>query len=309
MVSIVIPAYNRPDLLEITLESVKKQTLTDYEIIIIDDCSKDDKIKNIAMKYSCNYIKNETNLGAQISRNKGIHKAKYNYIAFLDSDDIWSDQNKLLSQYNLLSSNKYISLVFTRLEYINKDGAVQNIQNCEHDIEVTSFRKEILKKDFIGTYSSVMVRKEDIEKVGMCSTELPARQDWDLWIKLSELGSAYKFNTIITQYRIHDEQISSNYDNKFIGYMEVLKKNYSKYKEEKITSILIVHFFKILLGIQLYELTPIYKQQLKDLDYITYKRANILFTSFMFAAKVPAFKRLLFKRLSKTYLFKGIRKP
>ncbi len=309
MVSIVIPAYNRPDLLEITLESVKDQTLTGYEIIVIDDCSQNDQIKNIAMKYSCKYIKNETNLGAQISRNKGIDEAKYNYIAFLDSDDIWSDKNKLLLQYNLLSKNKHLSLVFTKLEYINKAGFVQNIQQGTTDIEITSFKKDILTKDFIGTYSSVMIRKADIKSVGMCSTELPARQDWDLWIKLSELGNAYKLNTVITQYRIHDEQISSNYDNKFIGYMEVLKKNHSKYKEEKISSALVIHFFKILLGIQLYNLTPTYKKQLKELDKTTYIKANILFKVFMLSTKIPMLREVLFKRLSKTYLFKGIVKP
>jgi len=306
MVSVIIPAYNRPDLLDITLTSVKQQTLTEYEIIIIDDCSQDNKIRDIANKYSCTYIKNKTNLGAQVSRNIGIQKAKFDYIAFLDSDDIWNDKNKLSVQHNLLVNNKSVSLVFTRLEYINITGLVQNTQKGINDIEMYSFKKEILRKDFIGTYSSVMVRKKDILKVGMCSTELPARQDWDLWIKLSALGSAYKFNTITTQYRIHDEQISSNFNNKFIGYIAVLKKNYPYYKEEKVMLSLMLHFVKILFGIKFYKLTPIYKNELQELDKTTYKRANVLFKSVMLIIKIPVFKQLFFKKLSKTYLFKGI---
>ena len=247
MVSIIIPVYNRGDLLEKTLSSIKFQEGIDFEIIVVDDNSTEENIENITNKYGALYLKNIGNLGAQKSRNKGVEFSKYEYIAFLDSDDLWVSQNKLLLQYNILNERKDISIVFTTLEYIDGLGNITSRQEDQCDIDFNNFIRKILRKDIIGTYSSVMMRKKDFMKAGMCNTDLPARQDWDLWIRLSILGNAYKLADCITQYRIHENQISSAYSKKIDGFAQLLinhKKLFFSNGEMKSYHI---HLFKLVL--------------------------------------------------------------
>ena len=90
-ISIIIPTFNRAHLLERTINSVLKQTYTDFEIIIIDDASQDNT-KDIVQRFknkNIKYLRQNENKGAPAARNRGIQEAKGRYIAFLDSDDEW----------------------------------------------------------------------------------------------------------------------------------------------------------------------------------------------------------------------------
>lgn len=304
-VSIVIPAYDRADLLELTLKSIIKQKGIKYEIIVINDNSNTDDIFNICKKFNTVYHKNERNLGAQVSRNKGVDLAKYNYIAFIDSDDLWESDDKLLEQVQILKNQPKISIVFTSLKYIDINGKQfeKNITQVDNNLINKKFANIILAKDIIGTYSSVMVRKEDFIKCGKCNENLPARQDWDLWIRLSKIGNAFILDNIFTLYRIHDNQISSGINRKLDGFSQLLINHKEFFFNMNLRSTYYYHLSKLIL------LKKISRIESKNYD-IVYERnkfmANIISIIIHVLIYIPVTKNLLTKKLSSTYLFKGL---
>lgn len=305
MISIIIPAYDRVDLLRKTLESISKQIKINYEIIVIDDNSISNEIFNVCNEFDTKYYKNETNLGAQVSRNKGVELAKFEYISFIDSDDLWESEDKLLEQYKILKENNNISIVFTSLKYIDINGnnIEKDIQNLSNQDLNNNFSQMILKKDIIGTYSSVMIRKIDFLKCGKCNVNLPARQDWDLWIRLSKIGNAHLLNNIYTLYRIHDNQISSGIKRKLDGFSQLLlnHKNYFFNQDLKITFY--SHLFKLIL---LKKFSKI-ESEYFILTHNNNKFISILFSNFIdLLINIPITRKLIIKKLSNTYLFKGL---
>lgn len=111
--TVIIPTYNRADLIEVSINSVLQQTFNDYEIIVIDDASQDDTQK-VVSKFSDNriqYIKNEINLERSRTRNKAINLAKGNYITFLDSDDYYLE-NHLQNFYDEIALVKMSNAMF-----------------------------------------------------------------------------------------------------------------------------------------------------------------------------------------------------
>ena len=117
-VSIIVPMYNAASFLKETLDSILNQTFTDFELLLIDDCSKDNTLE-IANSFSdprIYIVKNEKNLGAGGTRNKGIKLAQSTYIAFCDADDIMFP-NRLEEQYNFMEQHPDI------------DGMIQAIKD------------------------------------------------------------------------------------------------------------------------------------------------------------------------------------
>ena len=121
-VSIITPSYNTARFIEETINSVLNQTYTDWELIIVDDCSKDNTDEVVA-KYTDDriiYIKNEKNSGAAVSRNRALREATGRWIAFLDSDDLW-EKDKLQKQIDFMEKNGY-AFSYTAYRKINEDS-------------------------------------------------------------------------------------------------------------------------------------------------------------------------------------------
>ena len=109
LVSIIMPSYNTGRFIKDTIESVLAQSYTNWELIIVDDCSTDDTDQIIERYLTDNriiYIKNKTNSGAALSRNRALREAKGKWIAFLDSDDLW-EPLKLEKQIAFMQENGY----------------------------------------------------------------------------------------------------------------------------------------------------------------------------------------------------------
>lgn len=307
MVSVVIPAYDRADLLEITLESLSNQINIEFEVIVVDDNSEGETIHDVCKKFDdVIYLKNETNMGAQVSRNKGVEHSKYDYIAFLDSDDIWETPEKLLHQYEVLRDKHDVSIVFTSIIYVDENNIEkkrEELPPSEEDIYYDNFRELVLKKDILGTYSSVMVRKEDFIKVGMCNIELRARQDWDLWIRLGQIGNAYKLVKTYTRYRIHDNQISSGTNKKLDGYSILLKNHKQLFMNNNCRPNFYIHMFKLIL------LKEFSNDSSENYDILLAQNTPLstFITIFVTIIKnTPIINDMVIKRLSKAYLFKGV---
>ncbi|WCM69761.1 glycosyltransferase [Clostridium perfringens] len=116
LVSIIMPSYNTAKYISETIESVQSQTYPFWELIIVDDCSTDNTdevVKPYLLDDRIRYLKNDSNSGAAISRNRALREARGRWIAFLDSDDVWLAE-KLERQLNFMIKNNY---KFTYTDY------------------------------------------------------------------------------------------------------------------------------------------------------------------------------------------------
>lgn len=208
MISVVIPAYNAEKYISHTIDSVLVQTYTDYEIIVVDDCSKD-KTYEIALSYADRYpnirvYKNEQNSGVSHSRNFGVSVANGDYIAFLDSDDMWRE-DKLSKQVELLKQNPEAALCFTASSFIDDDGnELEYVLNVPEKIAF----KTLLKQNLISC-SSVVVKKSYMQEIKMQSDKM--HEDFAVWLKiLQKEPYAYGINEPLLKYRRLNNSKSSN---------------------------------------------------------------------------------------------------
>lgn len=221
LISVVIPTYNRKFALLKAIDSVLKQTYTKIEIIIVDNGSSDGteeivkKIKDNRIKYF--FMKN---LGANPARNLGIKKSQGNYIAFLDDDDEWIE-NKLEKQLERIKTNEEIGLVYTgkKIRYIQ--------DNLEYQSIPKSNNQNIYMQNFVGTTSSVLIKRNLLESVKGFDCSLPALQDYELWIRLSKIT---KFSCIKEALVIYNNDNSltqiSNNTKKYEEAYEYINKKY-----------------------------------------------------------------------------------
>lgn len=211
-VSVIIPNYNRTALLRRALESVAGQTLHPVEVIVIDDCSSSDQAGEVrAIVEDFNHciptklLVNETNRGANFSRNRGIFDAKGRYLAFLDSDDVWM-QEKLQMQMECIEAAKKTNTrpIFsaTGRYRVNGDG----------DIIVRQFGglkfnpEKIRRSNFIGTLSSVVVEKWVARHIRGFNESLSACQDWDFFIRLADYVQYVGVPAPLCVYVDHEEE-------------------------------------------------------------------------------------------------------
>lgn len=207
-VSIIMPTYNVGDVVSDTIESVLKQTYIDWELIIVDDCSSDNTIeviKSYIAKYSnIKLFINDINRGAGISRNIAINKANGQYLAFLDSDDLWFPE-KLMKQITYMEKNN-LPISHTSFNFIDNVGEnrVGGVLASEKVNLIDN-----LKNTEIGTSTAIIDKFLVTEPIFFC--EQRARQDLKLWIKLLGLGySSYGINEVLVSYRVRKNSVSSN---------------------------------------------------------------------------------------------------
>lgn len=207
LISIITPTYNCGKFIEETIESVLNQTYKNWEMIIVDDCSKDDT-KEVVEKYTSKddrikYYLLEENSGAAVTRTKAMELAKGNYIAFLDSDDLWME-DKLERQLEFMKNNNY-AFTCTAYEQIDEVG---NLLNKIIKTKVKTDYNGILLSCPVGN-STVMY---DVDKLGkFVVPNIRKRNDDALWLQiLKKEKYIYGMPDILMKYRIRSNSISSN---------------------------------------------------------------------------------------------------
>ncbi len=183
-ISVIIPCYNSAKYLWTALDSVFTQTYQNFEIIIIDDGSTDgikEIINILLLKYphKISYLY-QPNQGPSVARNKGIRYSKGEYIAFLDSDDIWLKE-KLELQINALNFSK-AGLAYTDYFVEELSTGKKNINRCV-PFSRNKFKKLFFMQNPVFT-STVLVKSECFKKVGIFDKDLHVAEDWDLWWRL-----------------------------------------------------------------------------------------------------------------------------
>lgn len=200
-VSIITPTYNWEKYIAKTIESVLQQKFQDYEYIIIDDCSKDSTLE-ILEKYKNNkhikLLKNTTNLWIVWSRNKGLEIAQWEYLCFLDHDDIRSSPMKLEKQVDFLDKNTDYWIIGTQCEFINEKGEVTwalSYKTTDWDI-----RNKLLQWNQFCT-CSVMFRKSLLIKTGLLREKYNKVDDYDLWLRIGNYSKMTNLDFPFVQYR------------------------------------------------------------------------------------------------------------
>lgn len=207
LVSIITPAYNAAAYIAETIESVLAQTYTNWEMLIANDCSKDNTaeiVESYAKKDKrIKLINLKQNSGAAAARNTAIQNAKGRYIAFLDSDDLWKKE-KLQKQIQFIQQNGY-AFTFTSYEHFKE--IKENIQN-QVQIPKSLNYNQALKGNQIGCLT-VMLDKKQIPNIHFTTQK---HEDYILWLNILKQGiTAYGIQESLALYRAgNSKSISGN---------------------------------------------------------------------------------------------------
>jgi len=224
MLSVIIPTYNRAHLISRAIKSVLNQTYQDFEIIVIDDGSTDntEEIVKDFTDFRIHYIYHKYNQGVSAARNTGIKASRGEYIALLDSDDEWLPE-KLSKQIKVLQSESpEVGAVYSNLCYIDENGKSTNkLLNPKKEGYIY---EDLFAGNCVGPPSTLLIRKECFNRVGLFDNLLNAQEDWDMWIRIAKY---YRFALIkipLVKYRLHSNQISKNLGVKIITANRILVK-------------------------------------------------------------------------------------
>lgn len=209
-VSIIIPTYNSERFIAETLESVIAQSYSNWEAIVIDDCSSDKTVPIVAMLAKRDnrilLIQALENGGAAVARNLGIRSAAGDYIAFLDSDDTWEPM-KLEKQIAFMRK-KGASFSFTAYKIVNELGVFSGRLVDVDTPMIVNYRDMLMKRATLGC-STVLLDRRKIPNIEM--PLIRTGQDYGLWLKILRSGDeAICLKDALTSYRIVKGSISSN---------------------------------------------------------------------------------------------------
>jgi glycosyltransferase involved in cell wall biosynthesis len=221
-ISIIIPTHDRAEFLRLAITSVLNQTFQDFEILIIDDASKD-HTQEVITDFNDTRIRviyNQVSKGAAGSRNIGIMNSNSEYVAFLDDDDEWLPEKLKLQTCLLDNSPSEVGGVCTGCFTVEKvSGRVLSIDNPEIN--------SLYKGNFITT-SSVLLKRECFEQCGLFDENMPTSSDYDMWIRISKKFSFKIIKDALLKYYIHEDRLTFNYEKKIRG-LEILSEKHNDF--------------------------------------------------------------------------------
>ena len=220
LVSIIMPSYNTAKYIKDSIESVLSQTYTNWELIIVDDCSTDNT-DEVVGKFSdgrIRYFKNEKNSGAAVSRNKALREAKGRWIAFLDSDDLWLPE-KLEKQIAFMKQNGY---VFSYTNYIEI-----NEESKPNGVMVTGPKRITRRGMYSYCWPGCLTVMYNADKVGLIQIEdIKKNNDYAMWLKVCKKADCYLLDEYLAEYRRGREGIISRN-----SYMTLIKWHFKLFYE------------------------------------------------------------------------------
>jgi len=224
LVSVITPVFNSSRFIRDCIASVRKQTYENWELLLVDDCSTDDSIQIIKEEAAGDkriiFMQLDKNSGAAVARNNALSMARGEYIAFLDSDDIWLPE-KLETQLDFMMSNN-ISFSFTEYGLIDEKGnELDKLVRVPAEVDYNF----LLKNTTIGCLT-VMLDKKVFGNIQM--PDLRRRQDYALWLALLRTGcKAYGLQKKLALYRVVKGSLSNNK-------LKSVKYTWEVYKFEKL---------------------------------------------------------------------------
>lgn len=243
-VSIIVPTYNRDKTIVRAINSIRNQTYENWELILVDDGSVDatEKVVSDIGDERIVYLKLEKNAGAAHARNIGMQQAKYDYIAFLDSDDEWLPDKLLLQMREMQKAPGDVGLIYSRMA--NHDGEPEDWYVCPPD----DYPEESLKGDMlrlllthnvIGT-PTMLLRKECIAQTGGFREELECLEDWEFVLRVAKNWKIGFIREILT--KIH--QSAGSVSTRLTGHLKVRCYIMDEFWQELMTENLTGEFMK-----------------------------------------------------------------
>jgi len=223
-VSVIIPTYNRADLILEALDSVFAQTYTDFEIIVVDDGSTDNT-NEILLPFSdkgkLKYIR-QSNQGASVARNRGIAEAKGNFIAFLDSDDLF-EPLKLDLQMKYYQAHPEMGLVHSGFTKFDNHGNELGYRDTSWFSGIV-YPQILLYWTTLMAMDTVIVPRKVFDSVGLFDANLVHGEDLDMWRRIARKYPLGFVNQSLARIRVHEGNISRENLNAAVGLTKYLEK-------------------------------------------------------------------------------------
>jgi glycosyltransferase involved in cell wall biosynthesis len=204
LVSVIVPCYDSAAYIGQTLESIFAQSYRPIEVIVIDDGSKDNTASIVRQYSSSLRYYRQSNQGVSMARNAGIRLAQGEYLAFIDSDDLWQ-MTKLEVQVDVLDKHPEVVLVYCLCSNFTDDisGERSSILSLPSGL----ITEKLILDNFVPC-STVVVRRSSIEDVGEFDASLRTCEDWDMWLRLSERGYFYGIPRTLAYHRCRKGSLS-----------------------------------------------------------------------------------------------------
>jgi len=231
MISIVIPTYNREQILPRTLDSIVAQTYQDWECIIVDDGSRDGSI-DIAAQYAkkdsrFKVLSNIFHKGAQGARNTGILAADGEWICLFDSDDLmYSDYlEKMAAAINVSADVVVCKAIIRNTQTGKEQGRLDQIFSEDMHVDLLREKKYV-------AYDVTLIRKEKLIEIGLLDEQCPSMQEWDTHIRLSKVAR-YKAidETLCEWYSGGEDAISTNRSKHIAGMLNIYHKHACEFRK------------------------------------------------------------------------------
>ncbi|WP_339750437.1 glycosyltransferase [uncultured Marinobacter sp.] len=229
VISVITPTYNRARFLPAAVASVLSQTFGDFELIIVDDGSEDntpDVLKPFFADRRVRYVYQE-NQGQSHARNLALKQATGDFIAFLDSDDVWAP-DKLEKQLAVFRANSEVDIVHGDEAIINEQGSVVSLQNMRrYSGRITRY----LLADNSVSITTALVRRRCFDEMGGFDTSVGVADDYELWLRFSA-RYCYQYEPgIVASYRVMADQISSDKRRRYAANERIIQQFLARYGE------------------------------------------------------------------------------
>lgn len=240
LISIIMPTYNRAHCINNAITSILKQSLMDWELIIVDNESIDNTyeivrpyLEDIRIKYF--YVKKSPYPGISHYLNLGLQKARGSYIARLDDDDEWCDPDKLVKQYEFLKkNNEYVAVGGGAIMINGERKEMFKFFKREKDFEIRN--NALLANPII--HNTVLFRKDIAVKLGGYNN-LSFVEDWDLWLRMGKIGKLFNFKEYFLLYMNAGQNLSTeNQKDAAKAILTLIKKYQNDYPHYRIGFVL-----------------------------------------------------------------------
>ncbi len=209
LVSVIVPVYNRENLVGRTIDSILAQSYPDIEVIAVNDGSSDASLAVLQVYADCYpgkiVLVDQLNAGQVRARNTGIQHSRGEYIAFLDSDDTW-EPHKLAKQLPLFKGN--VGLVYCGISEVDPEGRVLRTVPCEQGMNGNIYAKLLIKNRMTG--GTVVVSRAALDTVGWFDETFQAAENWDLWIRIARSFAVEYVDEPLVNYLKHPGNMSCN---------------------------------------------------------------------------------------------------
>lgn len=225
LVSVVIPTHNRQELIADAVRSVLDQSYKRMEIIVVDDGSTDNTREVIShFDQPITYIYQERSERSK-ARNTGVKYSSGEYIAFLDSDDVW-ERHKIERQVAVLDAEPCIGVVYTDMSYLDTHGRIIKGPVSEERSEGIgqSLYEALMCENVVGSPSAVMVRRGCLAEAGLFDERMRSCEDLDLWRRLAKHHRFYRIGEPLVGFRIHAGNTQKDRSVMAEGYQTILLK-------------------------------------------------------------------------------------